>query len=400
MNVFKPLVCFQGNYQWTKDSRLPTESFTGSGSATQIGFMPSNTLNTYNQNPNWREQVAKNVDASTVYRREEVWARAVRARGSNLFTGAGFTQTRRGYTAAFGTFPNLALVEDDTLRDQALAKVKGKLRQQVGSAKLLAPTAELRELRGLVNQAVGYTWKFMQQVRKIKKGGPREILRQASDLYLGYNFGIAPMVGDINNAIEAVDRFLQYNSKPMHFRGKAEKDWVSGYASDQNTFLQGHALALRGRLHHRLSYRYIACHDFIVKAANCYSFSDHLGLNLESVVPTLWELTAFSWVADYFGTVGDFLEDLFYTPPGNTTYVVLNKRYEVNATIDSFPLNTGGSSYTLTGFSSMPGSLKYVLFTRTPLSSLPVRSLRFKTIDEIGSYGLSKLLNLTAILTK
>lgn len=150
---------------------------------------------------------------------------------------------------------------------------------------------------------------------------------------------------------------------------------------------------------HTLSYRITAGFDLKLLSGNNYSMEEHLGLDLKLVPVTLYELTAFSWMLDYFVNIGAYLEDLFYVPPGTTKYVSVMRRYE--ATCNEQMFSRSISSNTKCGLAkSQMGNWTFFDAERTGLSSLPSTGLRFKMQDEQGFYAVTKLLNMLSILRK
>jgi hypothetical protein len=126
---------------------------------------------------------------------------------------------------------------------------------------------------------------------------------------------------------------------------------------------------------------------------------DQLGLNLSAIPGTLWELLGLSWIVDYFVNVGDYLDDMFYSPPGNTIYLVENRSYKLDYDTNFFmEVNPRNPLVTLTGGTGGNSRVSYFEFSRTPLAALPHQSIRLKITDEVGNFGLSKLLNLVTLL--
>jgi hypothetical protein len=153
------------------------------------------------------------------------------------------------------------------------------------------------------------------------------------------------------------------------------------------------------REEHCLSYRYTAGYDLFSQSGNDYGILDHFHLEAGALPSVLWELIPFSWLFDYFTTIGPFLDDVFVSPSAKCLYVVRNRRYEVGTGVSLKP------DYTSQGYSYKPVAVddgffayKQVYFTRDPFGSLPTRSLRFRSLDEIGNNALSKAFNLLALL--
>jgi hypothetical protein len=111
---------------------------------------------------------------------------------------------------------------------------------------------------------------------------------------------------------------------------------------------------------------------------------------------------AYSWVWDYFTTVGAFLDDVFTSDPSKCIYCVKSELYtaEVVGTVRAtanraYPATT---KYWEDYVDDAVFTGKYFNFQRTPLAKLPNRALRFKTVDEIGFNAVNKVLNLASVL--
>jgi len=122
----------------------------------------------------------------------------------------------------------------------------------------------------------------------------------------------------------------------------------------------------------------------------------HLGFTWEALPSIGWEFIPFSWIGDYFTTAGSYLEDVFYSPPGSTIYVTLNRKYTYTSECALTHIAWKGGK--VLDQKSGLARVSFFSFDRQKLSSLPHRDLRFKTMDEVGLGSIKKLLNLAALL--
>lgn len=121
-------------------------------------------------------------------------------------------------------------------------------------------------------------------------------------------------------------------------------------------------------------------------------------MDLPSLIPAFWELVPYSWVVDYFTTVGSFLDDTFVADQGKCIYVVECKKYTVKAMSTFVHVPNNSNCNIVSGYCE-PAMAEWYSFRRTPLSKFPDRKLRFKTMAEIGGLGaFNKVLNLAAVL--
>lgn len=359
---------------------------------------------TRSENPDWRSQVAKSQDASTYYYRDGwSWkAPLSRCKVRGVHLGGAWTTSAYGKNQFLGSIPsNLQDIEDTAVRDIALAALKRRLNEQQGNASLLAPTAELKELRQLIGLATNVTGKFLEVCRlSLLKRGMR-LSKAVSGAYLAWVFGLRPLIGDINGALDAIESYLTRYDRSVRLKGAFWRDWVSSVKDRGTTGTYGATVSLDTEIQYKLSYRYVGSFDLLVNSANDYGIAEHLGFTKSDVVPALWELLPFSWVFDYFTTMGSFLEDVFSSSPGTLKYLVLDKKLEVVGRVRQYYTkwsDGGGSVWDMTENVPSDGWWKYFQFVRTPQSSIPHRALRFHTLDAVGSRAVDKLLNLTAVL--
>lgn len=205
------------------------------------------------------------------------------------------------------------------------------------------------------------------------------------------------MLKDAEDIAKALAEYQHGRDRFVKLVGKAEKTWMSTATGYVGPGAYGADLHKAYALKHSLSYLYTAGFQINVKSANPYGVLEQLSLSDPGMLPVLaWELTAFSWVADYFANIGDFIEDRFVAPAGTARYISLNRKYTVEVTGVNFFKPVSGFSI----LEQRPGMVryKYYDFERTIPSSLPHIGLNFKTSDQITSHAISKLLNLTAIL--
>lgn len=347
--------------------------------------------------PDYQVLIAKRLDATNPYTRREFRGKPYKAYGR--FHHAALAYSGKGFSSNL-TAPTQAQIESEFNRfitevaDIALAKLKGRLANQVGAIQALVPIAETRELRSLVKSMASGAYEFLIGLSRLRRGNTETLRKLISDKWLTYSFGLAPMVGEAAEIAEGIAAWLERHSRTIRLTGKHEKVWRSS-SKTTGSFCQG------GQLEHTISdeyllgVRYIAGIDLDLLHED-YTSLQHFGMTKESILPLMWELGPFSWIADYFTTAGAFLEDVYQTPPGDTTYVVKNTRFTFIRSHSAAPKPTSG--YIMDNSLVLPGELRYMKFSREPLSQLPHRSFRFKNTDEIGLNAVAKLLNLSALL--
>lgn len=367
-------------------------------------FTVGQDVKTGTSNRDWKQQIALGVNAATDYSRIGV-TKYVRPSIRGVSYGpvpGGF----RRCVANYNYHPNLLAgfrsdVDDIATRELALARLKRKLQSHYGNMQALTPLAELRETRRCVLSSANLATGLMEKLLSLRKNKPRDLLRYASDAWLNFQFGVSPLIRETAQAVQSVDDYLQRKNHSTRLVGGADKSWISGGAGAPNSAagLYGNPLQDHVNAQHTISYRYIGGFDFQVESGNNYGVNDHFGLEFKELIPTFWELVPYSWVVDYFTSVGSYLDDTFEIPAGSLKYLVLNRKYTYEAQLYQRYLDVG-STVRLQTMSAHPGALNSFSFSRTRLTTLPRKALRFKSRDEIGLFAVNKLLNLTALLLK
>lgn len=352
---------------------------------------------TRNKNPKWRDQLKAGVDASTYYIRigadvaQLPLLGEARAYGSYPFDGRIVWSS-----SAIAHHPPL-LANDATTRDQALARVKRKIASIEESYQALIPLAELREARGLIRQMIDISSDTIKAIANLKRSKGRSLLKYVQERWLIYSFGISPMMADLQGLSASMWAYLTKGDARDRVQGTARKEWLDNRHGDSITGLGAFPIRYGSQARHVLSYRFAAGWKFNIRSSNDYTAARHFGISPPAIIPALWETLAFSWMADYFGTIGDWLEDVFVGSAGTSMYVVENRKYQYRS-VATYELYPNGAEQYLTRHRRGICEFTYWQFERTPLAALPSRSLRFKTLDEIGLHSLTKLLNLIALV--
>lgn len=400
-----PLRYHQDHQSAYTDTRFPGAVFVHAAVSRDRDFATGLDLKLVSENPDWKYKIANKLDAGSGYTRK----------GGTMQPGHLSCHTQR---TTFPTSPSKYVMfsqttfsgcpdtptvfvraDDETLADQALTRLKRKVSNAQGDFNALVPLVELKELRGLISQTADLTSTLVKNLIDIKRTGGRSAVRYASKAWLTYGFGVAPMVSDTKAAAKSVSDYLLRSDHSAVLRGKASSKSVSSH----NGVASGDALATidyATNIVHDLSYEYTAGINFNMSSANDYGALDHFHLNLRSLPSVGWELIPFSWVVDYFTTAGAFLDDVFSGDAATTVYVSRARKYKANAqfTLTWDPAESTEQEIVIFRGRNGSGAWEYYEFERTTLPTIPTRSLRFKTADEIGLGSINKLLNLTSIL--
>lgn len=396
-NTNYPLKYRHVNVSRDYDSRFP--EYEGSTNTNlMINFAGGVASSTGSTNPDYKAKIALLSDATTGYFRKGGSARPMFVSGNSRLVSKFPPYVVHGSTMQMylGDCPTDFPSTDAVLVDQALASLKRKMRENVGDYNIVVPAAQLGELRGTIRGVTNAATDLVKTLIDIKRTRGRSAIKYASEAWLTFNFGVAPLLSDVRDIAGSIDKHLNRSNRTVRLTGSAQKTWTSETKFGPTTGAIGAVYDGTTAMTHKLSYMYIAGLNITVNAGNNYDALSHFHLEAGALIPSAWELVPFSWVVDYFGTVGDFLEDVFTSPPASTRYVVLCRRYTCDAQV-SAAFRAPTPPWEHQGHITS-GHWNYFEFERSSLTGVPTRALRRKTLDEVGLNSISKLLNLASIL--
>lgn len=388
-----PVKALQGAVVITDDVVDPNFKVSSTG-------VLGNDIKIGNRNPNFRLFLNTKKDASSYYKIVEH-----RIEQHPLFCSTSVNPTTYN-TRELYYLNNLALLSSPpavftSADDRALKKLKGKLARDLDEFKSLVPLGEIKETRGLVQSTAKVTEDFLKSVLELKRGRPRKFLSSVSKAWLQWSFAISPTVSDTQQLLSSISSHLNRQDFIGRYYGSHSIKWKSQlHPATPNV-----VAALGGfwnfgpwQAEHSYDVQFTAGVKFDLLSSNDYSAADKFGVGtIGEFVPLVWELTAFSWIGDYFTTMGDFLSDTFSAKGGNTFYCTKSAKYKCVAQCDA----VYAPQFTFTRLNEKHNQPQFYYntnFERSVLAQIPHRTMRFKTLDEIGINGVNRLFNLSSIL--
>jgi len=375
-----------------------THSYNASAGDFRNVVNMGNCIKSITKNPGWRVAVAKGSNATSSYVRNIMSAKVT--------PYAIYSENKDVLSRGYGQITKAPIITAQSytpLIQQAIGQLRNKLNGHIGRTELAPPIAESREIHRMLRQVNTLALDAVKAITAIKKTRGRSAFKYAANVWLGLNFGVNPLLKDIEQAAKSIQEYNTREDHVVRLTGTASIDWTSGElnlpSSISEQIAPGVRVGYSGSCHHQQGVQIVAGINLLTRSTASYSVTDHLGLKLSELPSTLWELTPFSWAVDYFTTVSPWLDDMFYTLPGTTIYVSQATKYQSENTID-LPIWIDSALKYRAYLSGGRSVVRYVSFTRTSLSQLPSRSLSIKSVDSIASHGITKLLNLTSVLAQ
>jgi len=169
------------------------------------------------------------------------------------------------------------------------------------TADVLVDIAEMRQLLRMLRDPIQSTSSLLKKIQLGKRGvkdlTSQDAIDYANKLWLQYRFGIRPLVSTVNGVVKALGNFRK--KKRITSRGK--------YNLKKEQLFTGN---VPGGIF-SFGYTEQATDEYFVRTGlvieEITSLSQELGVDASGMLALPWELVPFSFVADWFANVNDFL---------------------------------------------------------------------------------------------
>jgi hypothetical protein len=197
-----------------------------------------------------------------------------------------------------------SLVSDSDIKSATIvAATKAWEKSNAHDADILIDVAEfsktLRMLRDPIQLSSAFLKKIQLGKRGIKTLDVNDAVAYANGLWLQYRYGIRPLVSTVNGVVKALLR--TYAPKRQTYRGKDNSlksvSQSTGTCSVGTVVPFDYAVTQTDEVSIRTG---LLLEDDVV-------FTQALGIDASGMLALPWELVPFSFVADWFVNVGDFL---------------------------------------------------------------------------------------------
>lgn len=293
-----------------------------------------------------------------------------------------------------------------------IAKSKSKLERYSNEINFLVDIGEYKETIAMIKRVRSFIFDWIAAIWDLRKLEPRKFILMVSESWLAFNFGLRPLIDDLSVAIENLTRAVAYPDTRVINSVSPEYQENGTFPRNATWFIQsgdGVSFVLNGGYNITAKVTHKARVIFPTDVKK-WTYIQTLGLDLHSMLnnsaSTVWELIPFTWVIDYFFSIGEAIEDDNYSAPG--VCVSSDIIYDVNVdfwwdvTHTPRPADTRGFEHNFgpKTWGKPRASGVRIIKERQPTVLLPARTVQFKLGAQINSNADSKLMNLVAVLVQ
>lgn len=297
-------------------------------------------------NPGYRDKIAAGVQAGSEYKLD-VYSNVSLERGQASLTlsysGAPQGRETRTFDGVLRVpsgnkwdFPHPVFYSSTELDALAITRLHNQLRNQRSHTNAMVTLGELGEAVRMIRRPaealrVGALGLARQLTKRRKEPGharrtAEEWRKIVAGTILEVNFGWAPTLADVRGTAEAVARFHYPPVVTDRHRGTA-KLAGSGVSSNLEQVAPTYPLSLmlaqvEQTWKSEVIYSYVSGSRLQQTASSSFErLRTVLGFTPENLLPTLYNLTPWSWLVDYFSNLGDVVS-CFSTDTSDVNWLV------------------------------------------------------------------------------
>lgn len=215
------------------------------------------------------------------------------------------------FTASARAKPTTSLDQDAD--NQAIAVFLGNANNAMTSLAGMNVLGELKEtIEGIRHPLKSYRKlvdRHFQDLRRRswRRQSNKQKVQVLTDTYLEAVFGWSPLVGDIQDALNAYERYLNDTRNIIYVEGGGRAESVDSPISSTSSLMNNVTVLTNVFDKSKTSIRYVGGVKAQLYGQNVAHARDLCGFRLDQFVPTLWELVPYSFLVDYFTNVGDIV---------------------------------------------------------------------------------------------
>jgi len=212
------------------------------------------------------------------------------------------------------------------LSSRAKLKLYSQLRDKQTAFEGMTFLGELGEtIRMLKRPLSGIRDGMGDYLRTVQKRAHRSsksnLNRMVSGTWLEYVYGWAPLIGQIDEARDALERIHdRYETVYLRFSAEEKGDEVISLAPNTARITKG--LCSFDKTSYKIKQTFVKYYGQVYSAAATTAKvkRSYWGVSLRDFVPTVWELIPYSFVVDYFSNTGKIISAL-NTYTGNVAWI-------------------------------------------------------------------------------
>lgn len=300
--------------------------------------------------PKWQEKVASRIDATLPYQRKVfpdrrkgrylndpvhwVWeASTVRSNIKSFHTAQ-----LKGFPGMYNLCSTVATMPyqgvTDRMRSECKLAFLSKVREMTTPWQGMVFLGELGELvsgiKGAAKQIFKGARAYRRQAQRLKRlywSKPARLQSDLEKLYLSWTYGVAPLFGDVGSYLTGVQQLFDTpNVHPVIVTIPSEPQRST---ASYSLFEYG-LIGVIGSIiaESKASVRIVGAIEETLFGPSLEKAQQLGGLNLQDVVPAAYELLPYSFLIDYFSTLGDVVNG-YFTDTRNLIYSTQIEKSEV-----------------------------------------------------------------------
>jgi len=289
------------------------------------------------------------------------------------------------------------LSADDVSRVQRLVSTEVLSKVGAGDSDLWESAAEYRQALELLENPLTKLKHLSQGLLKAAESGDaaRKLMKEVSGGYLMYRYGISPAMSDIQNILASLTKTT--GKKEVTTRAKSQLT-KSGVTLGNTTIG-----ILKGDWQNQITDSVIVRGMSLDEGS--VSFANNLGFSLKGFLLLPWQLTHYSFVADWFANFSSYIGASLPTFGWkHLGHCLVTQRVTTNTYVLTGVTNLSPTAYTLT--SSPTGTIQVVSVTTTRSPLLPASFEietdfgfdRFKRVADAASLIAQRLVRVNRLL--
>lgn len=354
-----------------------------------------NFLNSFNGSsvPTWKRLIASRKDASSAAS-GTLYVNHQRVPGIVRHEGTGPKRGREIWLRGFGVFPHPGVFKNpssglkESVENEALSKLLKQAQDRQRGFQGATFLGELKDVvRMLRHPFTGVNGLLTDWLYKVPRNWRRN-LRAVSDSWLEVQYGLRPLLSDINSALNAINSLARnFETSRVVILSSAQEEVEfrpSSYYLHSSTYKASFVAVEYAKYS-------VAYHGAVWLLPTDYQW---WGADpLRDWLPTAWELLPWSFLIDYFTNIGEIVNRSSFRS-SDMVFLCRSERTDHREELSRVKYSPINSSWKLVTHVPERQVLIKRDWTRTPISDVPIPSFTFRA----PGLGNLKWLNISALL--